>query len=316
MLLMGYEYTGQTPFKTIYLHGLIFDDAGRKMSKSWGNVVDPLDVIKEYSSDALRLACTLGNTPGNNLNFSMKSVENHTLYLNKLWNIVRFVHATIGEITETEEELKKTLTENADKLMGHEKWILSRLKYTIDTMTEGMEKYSFSETGLELMSFTRDEFADFYLEEHKFAREESKYGREVLAYSILSLLKLWHPYIPFATEELFSKMKSGVSLIDAAWPVFEMERDTKIEKEIGILYEIVRSVRNIRAEKNIKPGETVAIKFVASKSYQSLIETNATILKGLAKLASFDFVRLAEVDQEKYAYGVVKDIEIFVELPQ
>jgi valyl-tRNA synthetase len=313
---MGYEYTGQTPFKTIYLHGLIFDENGRKMSKSLGNGIDPIKIIDEYSADSLRLSTTLGNTPGNNLNFSMKFVENNTLFLNKLWNIVRFVHATIGEIPESEETLVDIVTKNYDSLMDHEKWIVSRLKAITDTMTEGMEKYNFSETGLELMAFTRDEFADFYLEEHKFAREESKHGREVLALSILTLLKLWHPYIPFVTEELYSKMKPGASIMLSSWPVIDITRDVKIEKEIGILYEVVRSIRNIRAEKNIKPGEQVNVVFVSAKSGQTLLESNKTILLGLAKLSEFSFSKLADIDQTKYAYGVVKDIELFLELPQ
>lgn len=316
MLLMGYEYTGQTPFKTIYLHGLIFDENGRKMSKSLGNGIDPIDVIEQYSADSLRLSCVLGNTPGNNLNFSMKFVENNTLFLNKLWNIVRFVHTTIGEVSEDEVALAKILTAHADELMDHEKWILSRLRNIVDVMTEGMEKYNFSETGLELMAFTRDEFADFYLEEHKFTREESKFGREVLALTSSVLLKLWHPYIPFVTEELYEKMHPGKSLMMSPWPTIDIVRDTKIEKEIGTLYDVIYTIRNIRAEKNIKPGDKVNISFVAPKSVQGFLEANTTILKGLAKIEAFQFVKLADVDQEKYAYGVVKDIEIFVELPQ
>ena len=312
---MGYEYTGQTPFKTIYLHGLIFDENGRKMSKSLGNGIDPMKIIEEYSADSLRLSCVLGNTPGNNLNFSMKYVENNTLFLNKLWNIVRFVQTTIGEISEDETELLKKLVDHSEELMDHEKWILSRLRFITDRMTEGMEKYNFSETGLELAAFTRDEFADFYLEEHKFTREESKYGREVLALTMCTLLKLWHPYIPFVTEELYANLRPGASLMMSLWPSIEIARDTKIEKEIGVLYDIIYTIRNIRAEKNIKPGEKLHVNFVASKAVQSFLESNRTILCGLSRLADFSFAKLADIDQAKFAYGVVKDTEIFVELP-
>lgn len=112
MLLMGYEYTNQTPFKTIYLHGLILDENGKKMSKSWGNVIDPLSVIDNYSTDALRLAITLGNTPGNNLNFSLKTVEENSLFLNKFWNIIRFAWMNIGYITDSRENLIKTIQKN------------------------------------------------------------------------------------------------------------------------------------------------------------------------------------------------------------
>jgi valyl-tRNA synthetase len=109
MFLMGYEYTGQTPFKTIYLHGLVFDSTGRKMSKSWGNVVDPVTVIDEYSTDALRMACVIGNTPGNNLNFSIDTVKEYSLFLNKFWNIARFIWMNIGSITEDRDTIVKRI---------------------------------------------------------------------------------------------------------------------------------------------------------------------------------------------------------------
>lgn len=136
MLMMGYEFTGEAPFKTIYLHGLVFDDTGRKMSKSWGNVIDPLDVIEKYSTDALRLSCVLGNTPGNNLNFSIKNVEEYSLYLNKFWNIIRFVWMNIGDITEERNTIEKRILKNKSDLLPYERWILSRLSGAIQTVTE------------------------------------------------------------------------------------------------------------------------------------------------------------------------------------
>lgn len=143
MFLMGYEYTGQAPFKTVYLHGLIFDENGRKMSKSWGNVVDPLDVIAEYSTDALRLAVTLGNTPGNNINFSIKNVAEYSLFLNKFWNIIRFSWMNVGTVTESRESLIEKITKNSASLLPYEKWILSRLANIIEKMTLNMENFTF-----------------------------------------------------------------------------------------------------------------------------------------------------------------------------
>lgn len=208
MLLMGYEYTGQTPFKTIYLHGLILTEDGKKMSKSVGNTIDPLDVIEQYSTDALRLTCSIGNTPGNNLNFSMKNVENNSVFLNKIWNVVRFVYANIGEVTDDYAALKSKIESNWTTFLPHEQWILSRLKATIDGVTDGMERYNFSDAGQDLVSFTRDEFADFFIEEYKLTKATTENGRDVLAFTLLSLLKLWHPYIPFATEELYGIVTS------------------------------------------------------------------------------------------------------------
>lgn len=144
MLLMSYHYTNETPFKTIYLHGLIFDEHGKKMSKSFGNVIDPLDVIAEYSTDAMRLALTLGNTPGNNVNFSIKNVEEYSLFLNKFWNIMRFAAMNVGNISASREELYAKISENEKNLLPYEKWILSRLTYIIDKATNAMETYSFA----------------------------------------------------------------------------------------------------------------------------------------------------------------------------
>jgi valyl-tRNA synthetase len=144
MLLMGYEYTGQTPFKTIYLHGLVLNEDGRKMSKSWGTIIDPLTVIDEYSVDALRLSLVIGNTPGNNLNFSVKTVAEYGLFLNKFWNIVRFTWMNVGDITESRDILEKRILQRSDELLPYEAWILSRLAATIHTVTSGMEDYSFS----------------------------------------------------------------------------------------------------------------------------------------------------------------------------
>jgi len=178
MLLFGYGLTGETPFKTVYLHGLVTDDQGRKFSKSLGNGVDPIEVIKQYSADALRLSLIVGNTPGNNLRFSLDVVKNNQLFLNKLWNVARFVWMNVGEGKDVETDtakLEKTLTKNWSKLLDYERWILTRLKRTTVDVTRGMEDYDFSMMGEKLVSFTRDEFADYAIECFKLSKDESKY---------------------------------------------------------------------------------------------------------------------------------------------
>jgi valyl-tRNA synthetase len=205
MLLFGYALTDETPFKTVYLHGLVTDDQGRKFSKSLGNGIDPIEVIGKYSADALRLSLIIGNTPGNNLRFSLDVVKNNQTFLNKLWNVARFVWMNAGEGKGTEtdtEKLEKTLTKNWSKLLDYERWILTRLKRTAMDVTKGMEEYDFGVVGEKLVSFTRDEFADYAIECFKLSKESSKHGQEVMMYTVLTLLKLWHPYIPFVTEAL------------------------------------------------------------------------------------------------------------------
>lgn len=203
MLLFGYALTDETPFKTVYLHGLVRDDQGRKFSKSTGNGIDPIEVIKQYSADALRLALVVGNTPGNDLRFSIDNVKNNQTFLNKLWNVARFVWMNAdGKVETNINKLEKTLKKNTKKLLDYERWILTRLKRTAVDVTRGMEEYDFSMMGEKLVSFTRDEFADYAIECFKLSKKESKYGHEVMMYTLLALLKLWHPYIPFITETL------------------------------------------------------------------------------------------------------------------
>ncbi|MDQ1343593.1 MAG: valyl-tRNA synthetase [Patescibacteria group bacterium] len=312
MLLMGYEYTGKTPFETIYLHGLIFDETGRKMSKSWGNVIDPLDVIKDHSTDALRLSVVVGNTPGNNLNFSLRTVENNTLLLNKLWNVARFVWMNVGDVKDDYRTIHDRIVANADKLLPHEKWILSRCRYVTDKVTDGMEKFNFSETGGDLIGFMRDEFADFAIEEYKITKDSSVLGTDVMGYCLLTILKLLHPYIPFVTEELYNRITDGKILITSEWPECAFERDEALEKDMALLYDVIREIRNIRASKGIKPGENVPATIRAPKKSAAVMSSNEAILKGLAKISELT-VTLDKVEAGDMAYGVVGDVDIFLD---
>ncbi len=259
MLLFGYGLTDQTPFKKVYLHGLVTDDQGRKFSKSLGNGVDPLELIKEFSADALRLALVIGNTPGNNLRFSRDVVKNNQIFLNKLWNVARFVWMNVGEEGEMDvQKLEKTLTKNWSKLLDYERWILTRLKYTRDDVTEGMEGDNFSAMGEKLVSFTRDEFADYAIECFKLVKEESIYGKEVMMYTLLTLLKLWHPYIPFITEALTQSITGNLEkpkefLMTSEWPTCDYPLDRESEESIKSVFDVVTAIRVIRGERRIKP---------------------------------------------------------------
>lgn len=315
MLLMWYEYTWHTPFKTVYLHWLIRDEKWRKMSKSLWNWINPIEVIDEYSTDSLRLTLVIWNTPWNNMNFSIKNVEANSIFLNKLWNITRFVDANIGKIDKSYLELKKSVEKNFAKMSLHEKWILQKLSQIIEKMTVWMEKYNFSSTWEELIYFTKDEFADFFIEEYKLTKDESKYATDILSFTILSLLKLWHPYIPFITEELYSKLYPSESLMLSQWPALKIAFDPKVDKDIWILYDLIRTIRNIRAEKGIKPWDKINVTFRMSKTSSSLLEENSVILKWLAKIDNFEIVdKVKKIDENNKAYWVSDNIEIFVDL--
>ena len=313
MFLMGYEYTGQTPFKTIYLHGLIFDSTGRKMSKSWGNVVDPLTVIEEYSTDALRMACVIGNTPGNNLNFSMDTVKEYSLFLNKFWNIARFIWMNIGNITEDRSMIVERIRKWEKDLLPYERWILSRLSYTIESVTEGMENYGFSSIGNELTSFIRDEFADFAIEAYKVEKERSTLGRDVMSLCILDILSLFHPYAPHITEALYQEITSSKNiLMEATWPTPALPRNKEAEGDMNRIFDIVRIIRNLRAENEIKPWELRDVHIITPEASRQNVENNTHLLRGLTKIQEL-ITGKKPAKQSEFAYGVISGIEIYVD---
>lgn len=312
MLIMGYEFTGETPFKTIYLHGLVFDDTGRKMSKSWGNVIDPLDVIEKNSTDALRLACVIGNTPGNNLNFSMRSVEENGLFLNKLWNIVRFAWMNVWDITEERSAIEARILKNKDKLLPYEKWILSRLALTIGKMTEWMEEYSFSASGTDLISFIRDDFADAAIEAYKIEKDRSLFGKDVIQLCILDIITMLHPYTPHITEMLYGQITGWKLLITTPWPITELLQEKSSEDMMSRIFEIVRTIRNIRAESGIKPGELRDVFLVVPKIYLWEMEDNASLITGLARINQLS-IGNKPIRSAWYAYWVTRECEVYVD---
>lgn len=313
MLLFGYEYTGQTPFKTIYLHGLVLDEHGKKMSKSWGNVIDPLDVIKSTSTDALRLALTLGNTPGNNANFSLRTVEEYSLFLNKFWNIIRFTWMNVGTITKSRDELYEAIHAQSDKLLPYETWILSRLSRVIDQTTESMENYSFSATGIDLIAFIRDEFADFAIESYKIEKDRSILGKDVLSVVALEILVMMHPYIPHITESLYNHITGGRILSTDTWSTIQFTSDRLAENRIITLFSLVRLIRSMRSEKGIKPGDTRNVWILAGKETLDNIQANALLLKGLTKIDILTLGEAAPSHNGRYAYGVIDDMEVYLD---
>jgi valyl-tRNA synthetase len=312
MLLMGYEYTGETPFKTIYLHGLVLNEDGRKMSKSWWTIIDPLEVIEEYSVDALRLSLVLGNTPWNNLNFSKKNVAEYGLFLNKFWNIVRFSWMNVGDINESRWVLEERIIKNKDSLLPYESWILSRLSGIIDKMTHGMEEYTFSLSWTDLLSFIRDEFADFAIEAYKIEKERSMLGKDVISLCIIDILTLLHPYAPHITEMLYGNITGGDILATNTWVESRLIRDEQWEKAMSRVWEIVRLIRNLRAESGIKPGELRDVILVVPMIYRDHIDANTNLIKWLARIGDLTLEEKS-IKWVGYAYGVTDGIEVYVD---
>lgn len=317
MLLFWYEFTWMTPFKTIYLHWLVKDKHGKKMSKSLWNGIDPIDMIEKYGTDPLRLTLTIWNTPWNDLKFDEANVESNMVFMNKLWNACRFVYTNLwDEIKVIWWDIKKTekiIIDNYDKLSISEKWILSRVKYLQELVTASMESYNFAESGQELQTFTKNEFCDYYIEDFKLTKEESKYGKYVIVYVIDTLLKLWHPYIPFVTEELYNKLWFGDSLIDMTWPKLAIKRNEEVEKEKQIIIDLIKEIRKLRAENNLIPSNTIKVMiYVRSKNLETIKES-LNLISWIVRSEETSIID-KKPKEKNLAYSIIKAwIEVYVD---
>jgi valyl-tRNA synthetase len=313
MLLFGYEFTEETPFKTVYFHGLVKDKDGRKMSKMLWNGVNPLDMIDKYGTDALRMTLSIGNTPGNDLKFDEESVKNNMIFINKLWNASRFVHAST-DITEFNfEKTQEKLEKNYDELMLHEKWILSKVAGLSVLVTDAMEDYNFSEAGWELYTFTKNRFCDYYIEEFKLAKDISKFGEDVILYSFNVLLRLWHPYIPFVTEELHNKLWFSGDLIVAQWPILNLAVDKEVEKAHTLFVEVIREVRKLRAENNIMPNKTIKLKIYAKNKNAEILSSCLDLLSGIVKSEETEIID-KKLSDPNLVYSIIKSgVEVYVD---
>ena len=246
------------------------------------------------------------------MNFSIKNVEEYSLFLNKFWNILRFTWMNVGDITESRAELREKINSEHEKLLPYERWILSRLALIVEKTTASMEDYSFGATGTELIAFIRDEFADFAIESYKIEKDRSELGKTVLSLIALEILALMHPYIPHITESLYGHITGGKMLATDHWPKNSQSRDEASEKKIETIFKIVRTVRNIRAEKNIKPGECKDVWIVGTPEHEENIRENTNLLSGLAKIGTLTVGQKPE-DTEQTAYGILEGIEIYVD---
>ncbi len=259
MIFQGLEFTGKRPFKDVLIHGLVRDAQGRKMSKSLGNGVDPMDVIDQYGADALRYFLATGSSPGQDLRFSTEKVEATWNFANKIWNASRFALMNMGGMTYDELDLsgEKTVADH---------WILTRLNETIDTVTKLADKYEFGEVGRTLYNFIWDDLCDWYIEMAKlplYGDDEAakKTTRSVLAYVLDNTMRLLHPFMPFITEEIWQNLPhDGESITVAPWPQVRPElSNEEAAEEMRLLVDIIRAVRNIRAEVNTPPSKPIAL---------------------------------------------------------
>lgn len=279
MIFQALEFTGQRPFKDVLIHGLVRAEDGRKMSKSLGNGIDPMDVIDQYGADSLRYFLTTGSSPGQDLRYSTEKVEATWNFANKIWNASRFALMNMNGLTYEEIDL------SGEKSVA-DKWILTRLNETIETVTRLSDRYEFGEVGRVLYNFIWDDFCDWYIEMAKlplYGDDEAakKTTRSILAYVLDNTMRLLHPFMPFITEEIWQNLPhQGESITIASWPQVDPAlNDSDAASEMKLLVEVIRSVRNIRSEVNTPLSKKVDM-FLKAKDDQTLatLENNRSYI--------------------------------------
>ncbi|MBE5816283.1 MAG: valine--tRNA ligase [Clostridiales bacterium] len=292
MIFSAIEHTGQVPFKHVLIHGLVRDEQGRKMSKSLGNGVDPLEIVDEYGADALRMSLVAGITPGNDMRYSDKKVRAYRDFANKIWNAGRFIMMNLDTLTQNGVELKKP--EESD-LSLCDKWIRSRLNTVINEVTQNMDNFDFGIASLKIYDFIWSEFCDWYIELTKVRL----YGDDVKAKSVAiymlidifsQTMKLLHPFMPFITEEIWCALPhEGETVMLSDWPKYNPDlEDTKAIDAIGVSMDIIRAVRNLRSELDVKNSQKIQI--TVSSGVASLTEDVKNGAEYIMKLANADSI--------------------------
>lgn len=317
MIFSGLEHMGKEPFKHVFIHGIVRDAQGRKMSKSLGNGIDPLEIIDKYGTDALRFALTIGTSPGNDLRFSDEKVESSRNFANKIWNASRFVLMNFDE----ELDFSKV---DPNKFTTADKWILSRVNSLAKEVTENMDKYELGIALQKVYEFIWEEFCDWYIElvkprlydKEDNTRLEAQY---VLNYVLGSAMKLLHPYMPFITEEIYRHLvNEDESIMISKWPVYRADYNfPEEEKKMSLIMNAIKNVRNIRAEMNVPPSKKAKTIFVAPSSNDQKTLTEGKVF--FERLASSSEV-IVQSDKSGIPSDAVASIlagvEIFIPLEE
>lgn len=314
MIMMGLEFKQEIPFKHVFIHGLVRDGEGRKMSKSLGNGIDPLEVIEKYGADTLRFMLITGNTPGNDMRFYWERVESSRNFANKIWNASRFM---LLNLTGFDEDFHPTSYSLADR------WILSRYNQTIQQITKNLEQFELGEAARLLYEFIWNEFCDWYIElsKNRLYGKEAEISRQtaqyVLCHVLRGTLELLHPFMPFITEAIWQALPhEGKSIMIAKWPVaVEALIDTAAESHMTAVMDVVKAVRNMRAEVNVSPGKKCdVILKLADDKLEPVFQHNQGYLFTLAGAESLTLLNGQMAKPDNAMTTVVNGIEIFLPL--
>ena len=306
MIFSALEYTGQVPFDTVLIHGLVRDALGRKMSKSLGNGIDPLEIIDQYGADALRLTLATGNSPGNDMRFSDEKVSASRNFANKLWNASRFILMNIGD-----DEIPCELPA---ELALEDKWVISLVNRLAKDVTDNLEKFELGIAIAKLYDFIWDVFCDWYIEIAKIrlqkGGDEAQTAKQVLVWVMDKILKLLHPFMPFITEEIWQTIPhNGESIMISEWPVFDDALSFSAEEtEMERIMTAVRAIRNRRAEMNVPPSKKAKV-YIAT-AHKATFEQGGVFMQ---KLASASEVEIADSFEIEGAVCIVtQDAKIYI----
>ncbi|MGB9752910.1 valine--tRNA ligase [Roseiflexus castenholzii] len=320
MMMMGCYLTGEPPFHTVYLHGLVRDKDGRKMSKTYGNVVNPLDVIDQYGADALRFTLATSSSPGQDLNLNPERIESARNFANKLWNMTRFVLSKLDDDSLREARRDPQPATLADR------WILSRYHRLAVDVDRLMRAYNFGEAGRSIQEFLWSEFADWYVEVAKvqFEQESLRSSTRVMLFTVLEgALRMLHPFMPFVTEEAWQYLVHDrrsddmpASIMIAAYPQPDTNRiDESVERDWALVQALITGIRNIRTEYKVEPARLIAATVVAG-TQAALIESQRAIIARLARVEADRLMIAATIDQRpaNAATLVIGSVEAYLPL--
>ena len=312
MLIMGMEFMKEIPFEKVFIHGLVRDSQGRKMSKSLGNGIDPLEVIEKYGADTLRFMLITGNTPGNDMRFYWERVEGTRNFANKIWNASRFALMNMEGYDKDAELAPYTLAD---------KWILSRLQDTVKDVTGLLERFELGEAGRAIYDFIWSEVCDWYIEIakprlNKEAAAERATAQHVLATVLVSAMKLLHPYMPFITEEIYQCLPhEAESIMISKWPVADESLvDPEAERGMNAIMDSIKAIRNMRAEVNANPGKKIPAIMLVSEDLREVVAHNDSYIKLLGGIDNLELRPLNGEKPENAMAAVVTGIEVYLPL--
>ena len=328
MVFSALETMGEVPFEYVYVHGLVRDAQGRKMSKSLGNGIDPLEIIDQYGADALRFMLTTGITPGNDMRFKTDKLESARNFANKLWNASRFVIMNLQDEDGSFRPMADIAGADRDRLQDEDKWMISRVNDAVKYITESMEKFDLALAGQRAYDLIWNEYCDWYIEIVKGRlygddEEDKQVARAVLVSALKDMLRLLHPFMPYITEEIWTYLPKGEPaednpdnfLIREKWPVYSEELTFAEEAEkLEMAMAVIKSIRNIRAEADASPGKKLTAVILSTEGKEEVVKAGERYIKKIANITDITFISDKSEVPEEVMSAVVPGAEIFIPL--